>query len=265
MSLWLLGGHDPTHGAGLYRDLVTARWLAPALPRCFAVTARTQQGRGRAARACAVPASRLRARVAGWPRPLAIKVGLVPDELVMVVAELVAAAGAPVVVDPVLRASDGGALGASAQGLAGLLAVATVITPNLDEARALLDAEASASASASELVEAIGQRWPTTAVLLKDGHGSDPSRVVDRLVRGKQVLELARPRIPGSDPRGTGCALATAIATHLALGATLELAVAKAVAWLDRARTRGSLGIDGRVHLPDRARSSARAKRAKPT
>src|SRR5690606_32378180 len=94
VSLWLLGGHDPTRGAGLHRDLVTARVRAPGLPRCFAVTALTEQGRGRPARAWAVPASRLRARVSGWPRPRAIKVGLVPDELASVVAELVGAVGA---------------------------------------------------------------------------------------------------------------------------------------------------------------------------
>lgn len=247
--LWLLGGHDPTHGAGLYRDLVTARWLAPALPRCFAVTARTEQGRGRQARACAVPASRLLARTRGWPRPLAIKVGLVPDELAATVAELVVRWGVPVVVDPVLRASDGGALGASPQGLGPLAAAATLITPNLDEARMLLGADASTSTST--LVEALGRRFGTTAVLLKDGHGSDPERVVDRLVRGSQVLRYARPRVPGPDVRGTGCALATAIAARLAQGTRLELAIAEAVAWLDRARVRGQRGPDDRVHLPD--------------
>jgi hydroxymethylpyrimidine/phosphomethylpyrimidine kinase len=248
--LWLLGGHDPTRGAGLHRDLVTARQLAPELPRRFAVTALTEQGRGRPARACAVPASRLRARVSRWPPPLAIKVGLVPDELAAVVAELVAGSGVPVVIDPVLRASDGGTLGATPRGLAPLLAEATLLTPNLDEARALLDA--GADADAGELAQALGRRWPTTAVLLKGGHGSDPSRVVDHLVRGPQVTVYARPRILGPDPRGTGCALATAIATQLAQGATLERSVADAVAWLDARRSRWHPGPDGRAHLPER-------------
>jgi hydroxymethylpyrimidine/phosphomethylpyrimidine kinase len=254
--LWLLGGHDPTHGAGLYRDLVTVRALAPALPRRFAVTARTEQGRGRRARAFPVPASRLRARVARWPRPLAIKLGLVPDELATAVAELVADTGAPVVLDPVLRASDGGELGATPHGLAPLLAVATLLTPNHDEALALLRAGAASPAALephdpAELAAALGRRFPTTAVLLKDGHGSDPSRVIDRLIRGARVLELARPRLPGPDPRGTGCALATAIAVHLAHALPLDRAVADAIAWLDDARTRWQPGPDGRAHLPD--------------
>jgi hydroxymethylpyrimidine/phosphomethylpyrimidine kinase len=264
--LWLLGGHDPTHGAGLYRDLVTARGLAPALPRRFAVTALTEQGGGRPARAFAVPAERLRARVARWPRPLAIKLGLVPDELAAVVAELVTNTGAPVVLDPVLRASDGGSLGATARGLAPLLAVATLVTPNRDEALALLATTAAsvpaepsergapAAVGSHELASALARRFPTTAVLLKDGHGTDPTRVVDRLILGPRVTPYARPRIAGPDPRGTGCALATAIATHLARGAPLGLAVADAIAWLDEARTRWQPGPDGRAHLPDHAR-----------
>lgn len=250
MSLWLLGGHDPTHGAGLYRDLVTARSLAPALARYVAVTALTEQGHGRPASARPVPAARLRARVGRWPPPRAIKLGLVPDALAEQVAALVGPTGAPVVVDPVLRATDGGSLGATPHGLAPLLAVATLVTPNRDEAHALLDAPTPLPTPA--LVEALGRRFPTTALLLKDGHGSDPTCVVDRLVLGPRVIEHARPRVPGPDPRGTGCALATAIATGLARGTPLDRAVAEAIAWLDEARTRWQPGPDGRAHLPDR-------------
>lgn len=244
MTLWLLGGHDPTHGAGLFRDLVTARLVAPEIPRRFGVTARTAQGEGRPARAWPVPAGHLRARVARWPRPSAIKVGLVPDALAVEVAALVRSTGAPVVVDPVLWASDGGALGASAEGLAPLLAAATVITPNRPEAQALVGEPLT--------VAALGQRFAGHAVLLKDGHGADPTRVVDRLIRGSDVVELARPRWEGPDPRGTGCALATAIAVGLARARPLKAAVAEAVAWLDQQRRHCVPGPDGRAHLPDR-------------
>lgn len=249
--LWLLGGHDPTQGAGLYRDLVTARVLDPELPRHFAVTVLTEQGHGRPARAFPVAAERLRARVARWPSPRAIKLGLVPDELAGVVAELVANTGAPVVLDPVLRASDGGDLGATPQGLGPLLAIATLVTPNRAEALALVGR--AAPTTGDELAADLGRRFPTTAVLLKDGHGTDPTRVVDRLLLGPRTTTYARPRIPGPDPRGTGCALATAIATHLARGAPLERAVADAIAWLDVERTRWQPGPDGRAHLPDHA------------
>lgn len=257
MSLWLLGGHDPTHGAGLYRDLVTARSLAPALLRRFAVTAMTEQGRGRPARAWPVPVDRLRARMSGWPPPTAIKIGLVPDALAADVAALVRGKAAPVVVDPVLQASDGGGLGATPEGLAPLLSVATLITPNRPEAHALLGGSSLEPASDSTheiddpVAHALGRRFARAAVLLKDGHGLDPTRVADRLIRGGRVLALTRPRRRGPDPRGTGCALATAIAVHLARGVLVEVAVRQATAWLDQARLRWIPGPDGRAHLPD--------------
>lgn len=248
MSLWLLGGHDPTHGAGLYRDLVTARRLAPELPRRFAVTALTEQGRGRPARAWPVPADRLLQRVGDWPAPSAIKVGLLPDPLAPAVAARVARAGAPVVVDPVLRASDGGAMGATAIGLHALLRVATVVTPNRPEALALLG---ESLVDDRQLAQALAERlWPA-AVLLKGGHSSDPTHVCDWLVYDGGLEALRRPRLAGPDPRGTGCALATAVAVGLAQGQSLVAAVRAAVAWLDEHRRDACVGPDGRVHLRD--------------
>lgn len=251
MSVWLLGGHDPTHGAGLYRDLVTARWLAPELPRRFAVTALTDQGRGRPARAWPVPAERLRARVSRWPRPRAIKVGLVPDALASEVARIVHATEVPVVVDPVLRATDGGALGATPRGLAPLLAVATVVTPNRAEAQRLVEADARGRSDQGSLGERLGRCFAHAAILLKDGHGTDPARVSDRLVQAGGVTMLTRPRREGPDPRGTGCALATAIAVHMARGEPVEAAVRRSIAWLDRARQHWVPGPEGRAHLPE--------------
>lgn len=282
MSLWLLGGHDPTHGAGLYRDLVTARWLAPEQRRYFAVTALTEQGRGRPARAWPVPAARLRARVSQWPRPRAIKVGLVPDALALEVAILVHRRAVPVVVDPVLSASDGGSLGATPTGLAPLLAVATVLTPNLSEGQRLMEAHGGSARhrpaevggpeghgrveavgpaqdladDADRLADALSRRFAQAAVLLKGGHGTDPVRVTDRFARGDGVTRLTRPRLEGPDPRGTGCALATAIAVHLARGAPVETAVREAVSWLDRVRQHWVPGPDGQAHLPDRESST---------
>jgi len=255
MSLWLLGGHDPTHGAGVYRDLVTARELAPELARHFAVTACTRQGHGRPAEAWPVPAERLRARMRRWSAPRAIKLGLVPDGLVGPIAEIiVGAAGAPIVVDPVLRASDGGCLGASPQGLLPLLRIATLVTPNRPEAHALV----GELLEGVELARALARRFPRAAVLLKDGHGSDPARVVDWLVHQGNATALDRPRLAGPDPRGTGCALASAIAARLAEGASLSTAVAEAVTWLDQQRQSCVRGSDGRPHLPDFASSRAR-------
>ncbi|MEM7159151.1 MAG: PfkB family carbohydrate kinase [Myxococcota bacterium] len=248
MSLWLVGGHDPTHGAGLFRDLSTAKTLAPSIPRRFAVTALTEQGHGRPARSTPVGAERLRRRLERWPGARVVKLGLVPDSLAATVAAWAKGSTAPVVLDPVLNATDGGALGSSPDGLAPLLDVATVITPNRHEAQALTNTQCD---DANDVAQALSRRFPGTAVLLKGGHDPDPEHVVDRLIRGTQVVSFRRPRVPGPDPRGTGCALATAIAALLATGRGLEQAVEGAVMWLDVRRAAWTRGPDGRAHLPD--------------
>jgi hydroxymethylpyrimidine/phosphomethylpyrimidine kinase len=73
------------------------------------------------------------------------------------------------------------------------------------------------------------------AVLIKGGHlgGSSATESIDTLLpaRGDDVIELRGPRIPGGEHvHGTGCALASAIAAHLALGVELEEACRRAKA-----------------------------------
>lgn len=234
MKLFVLGGLDPTGGAGVLRDRWTAEMLVPDIEVVTVITAMTEQGDGRPARAQPVAREQLAEQLHALAEASAIKLGLVPAALVEVVIEALRGIAAPTVLDPVLRASDGGALGASAETLRELGRVVRLITPNRAEARALLGA-------ADALLPA--------AVLLKDV-GDDASHVCDRLVDGELVHEYVRPRRSSVDPRGTGCALATAIACALALGEPLPRACARAIDWLDRARLHTSPGPDGRPHLP---------------
>jgi hydroxymethylpyrimidine/phosphomethylpyrimidine kinase len=234
--LWVLGGRDPTGGAGVDRDRATAATVAPELELAVLVTADTDQGDGRPARAHARAPLELARELATLPAPSAVKLGLVPDAAVDPVLAALRPLSCPIVLDPVLVASDGGALGSSAAGLRRLVAIATLVTPNRAEAAALADA-----------VDVVAALRPA-AVLLKDAE-SDPSRVVDMLALADAVHRFDRPRRPGADPRGTGCALATAIACHLARGVPLPDACARAIAWLDDARTRTHPGPDGRPHL----------------
>ncbi len=229
MILWILGGRDPSGGAGVDRDRATAAAVAPELRLAVLVTADTEQGDGRPARSHPRAPAQLARELATFPAPSAVKLGLVPDAAVDVVLAALQPWRCPIVLDPVLHASDGGALGSSVSGLRRLAAIATLVTPNRAEATALGDPIAAAA-------------------LLKDAE-PDPTRVVDRLVIGGAVHRFDRPRKAGPDPRGTGCALATAIACHLARGATLTDACTHAIAWLDDARTRTRPGPDGRPHL----------------
>ena len=252
-TLWLLAGVDPGGGAGLWRDQATARACAPELWQAPIVTCWTRQGAGSPATSRPRSSEHVLADLAAQPAPAAIKVGLLPAELTASVLPALAATGAPVVLDPVLLASDGGDLGADARRLVGVFSDMSsqthhwLVTPNRAEAAALT----GVAVDDPDLLARVAERLAGPAVLLKDGHGTDPGRVRDRLWISGVVYSLARPRQPGPDPRGTGCALATAIACGLARGRPLRHAVAVGVAWLDAVRGWTNPGPDGRPHLPD--------------
>jgi hydroxymethylpyrimidine kinase/phosphomethylpyrimidine kinase len=250
-TLWLLAGSDPTGGAGLHRDLATARACAPELLLSGVVTAWTRQGAGAPASAAARDAAHVLADLAAQPSPAAVKVGLLPAATTRELLAAVAATRAPAVVDPVLAASDGGDLGSRAGVLADALKDMSrrtwVVTPNRAEAAAL----AGVAADDPELLARLGARLGAAAVLLKDGPGAAEGRVHDLLWVAGEAYAISRPRVAGPDPRGTGCALATAIACGLARGRPLPHAVTAAVAWLDAVRPWTHPGPDGRPHLPD--------------
>ncbi|MBL8948761.1 MAG: bifunctional hydroxymethylpyrimidine kinase/phosphomethylpyrimidine kinase [Myxococcales bacterium] len=247
MSLWLVGGLDPTGGAGVGRDRATALAVAPTLEVVTVISAMTQQGDGRPARAVPTAPTTLRAALAGIGTARAVKLGLVPAACVEVVAAALRPLRVPRVLDPVLRATDGGDLGADVEGTHLLAACVDLLTPNRAEARALLG---ELPAQEDALVTAVRERG-LPSVLFKDAEDPDPAWVCDRLVHDGRCVDFRRPRVQGADPRGTGCALATAIACGLAQGRGVVEACASAIAWLDVARTRTHLGPDGRPHLSE--------------
>jgi len=128
----------------------------------------------------------------------------------------------PLVIDPVLVSSSGGILldGDGRAALARtLFPKATLITPNVPEVAALLD---EPPATDEPVLLEQGRRLlalGSEAILLKGGHsvGQDS---VDLLIWGDRVDRLVASRVAGSS-RGTGCALASAIAAGLARGETL--------------------------------------------
>jgi hydroxymethylpyrimidine kinase/phosphomethylpyrimidine kinase len=183
-------------------------------------------------------------------RPSAVKIGMVPDAgaAAAILAGLSSYEG-PIVVDPVLASSRGGPLfKGSLADLFPLLRRATLVTPNAAEAailaavavRGLDDAEAAARALADRGV---------AAVLVKGGHlGAAPAPVTDTLLVDGAVHRLSHARAAGGDVRGTGCALATAIAVHLGRGVDLRAAVDAATVWLARARA-AAIDVGDERHL----------------
>ena len=132
-----------------------------------------------------------------------------------------------IVLDPVMVATSGDRLldpAAIASLTRELFPRASVITPNLPEAAALLDAPVAANEdemrAQAERLLALGAK----AVLIKGGHGSS-AEAVDLLVDADGVKRFSAPRIDTRNTHGTGCTLSSAIAAGLARGKSLEESV----------------------------------------
>lgn len=243
MRVWLLGGIDPTGGAGLLRDAWVAQRFAPDVTPSCGVTALTRQGHGAPARLVQFPPAGFGAALERLPAPDAVKLGLVDPAFVPGLVERLSRLSCPIVLDPVLLASDGGQLGSLSDAFTHLTRLCTVVTPNREEARAW--AGPQSPDPAADTRRALGCAW----VLLKDVEADARDQVCDLLIGADARHRFVRLRRPGPDPRGTGCALSTAIACALARGASVPEATAAAIAWLDDARETQVRGPDGRPHL----------------
>jgi hydroxymethylpyrimidine/phosphomethylpyrimidine kinase len=130
-----------------------------------------------------------------------------------------------------------------------LLARATLVTPNLSEAAVLTGAPVTSADEARSAAQELIRRG-ARAVLVKGGHL--PGDANDQLIwkpdpgHEPELFEwlFPAPRIAGASPRGTGCALATAIAVGLAAGQPLAQAVLAAKTWLHE-RIAGAAEVDG--------------------
>ena len=226
--LLIIGGTDSSGGAGLTRDTAVATSLGLAV--CPVVTAVTAQTDGRLHSAFALAPALIRQQIetalAGGGIG-AVKIGMLANEaIVREVTDRLRDAGLPVVLDPVLRSSSGGALlsatGAKAL-LRDLLSVTTLVTPNLEELASL---SGQPAASMAGQVRSLGAH----AVLVKGGHGTGANSV-DTLFCADEIREFSAPRLK-VQRRGTGCSLATAIACGLAQGLSLQESCVQAKTWM---------------------------------
>lgn len=232
-AVLIIAGTDSSGGAGLTRDTATLAHFE--LEALCAVTAVTAQSDAAVAAVQVVPAALVSAQMAAalaGGRARAVKTGMLATRAnVLAVAEALGRApDLPLVVDPVLAASSGGELleaaGRSAL-IAALLPRATLLTPNIQEAALLLGARPASSEE--ELLEqgralcALG----AAAVLVKGGHAPGP-RATDWLLSADGARRAFSAPRSARGHRGTGCALATAIAAGLAVGMPLAAACERA-------------------------------------
>jgi len=240
-----IAGSDSGGGAGIQADLKTCAALG--VYGATAITAITVQNSGGVAGVHAVPPETVAAQmeaVLGDIGADALKTGMLPTAACVaavadVLERLPPAARPPLVLDPVLVATSGDSLAAGGVGaamVARLFPLATVVTPNLVEAAALLGRDVADLESSLDAVEeaaaalvALGPAW----ALVKGGHAAaGGAEVVDVLHDGMTAVRLAGRRVDTPVSHGTGCSLAAALAAGLARGLDVPAAAAGAKAYV---------------------------------
>jgi hydroxymethylpyrimidine/phosphomethylpyrimidine kinase len=227
-----IAGSDSGGGAGIQADLKT--FEAIGVWGTCAITGVTAQNTVGVHDSLVLPSRLVRAQIDAVVDDLGVaaaKTGMLGGAVVI---EAVAAAVGdhrldPLVVDPVLVTSHGDLLlEPDAMGVLRrvLLPLASVVTPNIPEAEALLsrpiDGVAAMEGAAAELAS-----MGPAAVLLKGGHLGG-QRSPDVLWLDGEVHWLDAPRQDARHTHGTGCTLSAAICAHLALGESLPAACSRA-------------------------------------
>lgn len=250
-----IAGSDPSGGAGIQADLKAFSALGTyGMAVITALTAQNTQG---VTAIHVPPADFVVAQIGAIASDIhvsAVKIGMIATaEIASAIAAALPELGnMPVVLDPVMVAKGGHPL-IAADAMAALrgdlVPLATVITPNLEEAAALLGEPvvrdlADMPAQAERLMS-LGAK----AVLLKGGH-LDGASSPDYLLGPEGGIWLDGSRIATSATHGTGCTLSSALAAYLAKGATLTEAATAAKAYVTAAIRNASKLNVGHGHGP---------------
>lgn len=235
-----IAGSDCSAGAGLQADLKTFR--AFQVYGLSAVTCVAAEVPGKVSRLDPVDPANVRQQIelclANFPVK-AIKTGLLCSAAILeTVADALEkhAPATPLVVDPVMVATSGDILlepEAIEFYRTRLFPRAALVTPNMAEAAALIRSPVrnleEMHAAGARLAEEFGSRF-----LIKGGHLSG-ERAVDLLVGDGEMREFTAPLVAGVSTHGTGCTYSAAITAGLALGDSLEDAIARAKEFVSRA------------------------------
>lgn len=231
-SVLVIAGSDSGGGAGIQADIKTVSALGGyATTAITALTAQNTQG---VQGIHEVQPEFVQQQITAVMDDIgadAIKIGMLLNEAVInhVADTLHTYPDIPLVIDPVMVAKGGNKLlhdDAFAALKEQLLPLATIITPNIPEAEVLtgmtIDSVNDMEQAAEKMLEQYG-----TAILLKGGH-LEGDILTDLLVMPEGCISLEAPHIPTPHTHGTGCTLASAIATGIAQELPLEQAVRRA-------------------------------------
>jgi hydroxymethylpyrimidine/phosphomethylpyrimidine kinase len=225
-----IAGSDPSGGAGIQADIKVFESLG--VHGLSALSCTTAQIPGSVIDINPVTSDHLTAQIdllLGTYPVSAIKTGMLCSiELVETVMSCLERNHyhAPLIVDPVMRASSGDFLINSA-GVDfykdSFISSASLFTPNVDEASVLLDGREVNFENFEQCAADLYARY-STPVLLKGGH-LDSDNAIDILVTEKGTTHFSAPYIKGVNPHGTGCTYSAAITAYIALGHSLEKSV----------------------------------------
>lgn len=263
-----IAGSDSSAGAGIQADLKT--FSALGVYGLTAVTCVVAEIPGNVSGIESVSAEMVSEQIAGLARSFpiaAIKTGLLCSAaIISAVAQAIvdlrgkiANAPIPLVVDPVITATGGDPLldrNAIETYRSDLFPLATLITPNLDEAVQLdaekIDNRESMTRAGKEL-----ERKFQSAILLKGGHLAG-NQAVDLLFANGEIIEFAAPFVRDVATHGTGCTYSAAITAGLAAGMSLPDSIARAKKFVtacirNRLRWKSNSGanVDALSHSPD--------------
>lgn len=261
-----IAGSDSGGGAGIQADLKA--FAACGVHGMTAITALTAQNTVGVDAVAAVEPEMIVAQVRAVLSDIgvdAVKIGMlgsVPTIEAVVEAVGLLPAGTPIVLDPVMVSESGSPLlepDARAALVARLLPRVTVVTPNLPEARAIVERDDLDAPALARAIHALGPRH----VIVTGGHRDEAT---DILFDGERIVELPGPRHPDGAAHGSGCTHSSALAAQLALGLPLVEAARAAKEVASRA-VRDGLREVGRGAGPVdalgiRARRGARAAAA---
>jgi len=245
-----IGGHDPTGGAGVTADVQTLSRLGchPA----SIVTAITEQDTHSVKAYRCLDSELVRRQCETLLNDLdiaVIKTGMLASgDTLRALAPLLIAAGTPLVIDPVLAGGGGGALADDELRdslITELIPHASMITPNLQELRALTGSDDIAAASRQLLKSGCANILVTTT------DAGDTDEIIHQLfAQDGSRHDIHCQRLAGHY-HGSGCTLASAIAAYLALGTDILAAVKKAHHFTYTSLQRAYRLSDGQ-HLPNR-------------
>jgi len=236
-----IAGSDSSGGAGIQADIKTLS--ATGSYACSVITSITSQNTKGVQAVIPIPLKHIESQIDSVFNDLnitAVKIGMLgnTDIIQLVARKLTQYAPKIIVLDPVMVATSGDLLletGAITTLISKLLPLATVITPNIPEAFALIKSHSNHVHNELAALFVSLKTLPTSAILLKGGHMENDTESMDWLITHHSIQPYHAQRIKTNNTHGTGCTLSSAIASYLAQGHDLHHAILRAKHYIQTA------------------------------